>query len=78
MTSSAHSHSHSHPHSHEHEPHHDIHPHTDLDALGEGEGTEAVVHAGALRTERVAQFLEAQFGDVEVVETREVEAGEAR
>lgn len=65
MTTSAHSHSHS----------HDRHPHTDLDASESG--PDAVLHAGALRTEKIAKFLEAHFGEVEVVETREVEIGEA-
>ena len=49
--------------------------HTDLDASESG--PDAVLHAGALRTEKIAKFLEAHFGEVEVVETREVEIGEA-
>ena len=49
--------------------------HTDLDASESG--PDAVLHAGALRTEKIAKFLEAHFGGVEVVETREVEIGEA-
>ena len=67
VTTSSHSHSHAH--------HHDQHPHADLDALESG--PDAVLHAGAFRTEKIAKFLEAHFGEVEVVETREIEVGEA-
>lgn len=65
--------SHSHSHSHDGHHHHDINPHTDLDALGSKSDSDAALHAGAIRTEKIAKFLEAHFGDVEVVETREVE-----
>lgn len=71
VTSSSHSHSHSHPEAQ------DLHPHTDLDALDQaGDDPSIAVHSSALRTEKIAKFLEAHFGDVDVVETREVEAGE--
>lgn len=58
---------------------HGIHPHTDLEAHshsrsnGHTKGTEdptASLHASALRTEKIAKFLEAHFGPVEIVETR--------
>lgn len=71
VTTHSRSHDHSHSHSHDHP---DVNPHTDLDALGEG--SDAAIHAGALRTEKIAKFLEAHFGEVELVETREVEVGE--
>jgi hypothetical protein len=60
---------------HSHVHNHDRHPHTDLDASESG--PDAILHAGALRTEKIAKFLEAHFGEVEVVETREIEVGGA-
>jgi cleavage and polyadenylation specificity factor subunit 3 len=53
--------------------HLDLHPHTDLDAHAghQSPGTDPSWHAGALRTEKIVKFLEAHFGPVKLVETRE-------
>jgi Pre-mRNA 3'-end-processing endonuclease polyadenylation factor C-term len=61
VTASGHDHSHSHDASH---------PHADLSA----DASEPVERA-ALRTQNIAEFLEAHFGSVEIAETEATEEG---
>lgn len=63
----AHSHSHSHSHADAHS--NGVDPQDAADPS-------ASLHASALRTEKIAKFLEAHFGPVEIVETREEGNGE--
>lgn len=59
-----------HPHSHSHEDHHHPHPHADL-----SQTTPDPIEQNALRTQRMAEFLEAHFGEVDIVDSRETEDG---
>lgn len=59
MIASGHSHSHDVP-----------HPHADLPS-----GISDSIERGALRTQKIAEFLEAHFGSVEIVEMRETDNG---
>lgn len=60
-----------HTHSHSHgEDHGHPHPHADL-----SQTTSDPIEQGALRTQRIAEFLEAHFGEVDIVDSRELEDG---
>lgn len=66
VSSSNHDHSH---HSHHEASYNQPHPHADLP------GNDNILERRALRTQKIADFLQLHFGEVETVETRPDEEG---